>query len=810
MASKWKLGVGVVAIALALVTGWRLMAGGPPSEAQRQTLYKAIQDGNFKNAYDGLRKMALNPKNDPLKVGEDLTKAILCLQRLGRSDEADAFREGVIEAHKNNWRLLATAAKSLTDNEHHGFIVAGKFNRGNARGQGRYVNSFKRDRVRALQLYEQAASLIGNENDKQAVGAFYLQFAGAFLNGGGPYEPWRLQYLTDLKDLPDYDEGYRGYYAGTRGAPVDEKGNPVLYYVPKSYDKATSDGPRWRWLLTAAVEANPGLLNQVDMTFADFMRGQLGVQSMAQFGFGARVDQDADNKSGTYALHTLADDETIARLATGIRRFKVPDEFNWIKIYERIAGRGKTDLGSEARDKLAGEFEDRRQYVKASLAWKQDIEEYGPGQGNYRQQRLEQIVGNWGRFEPANTQAAGKSAVVDFRFRNGNKVTFEARSIHVGKLLADVKAYLQSNPGQLDWNKAQIANIGYRLVEQNENQYVGEKVAGWDLELKPRPEHVDDRVTVTTPLAKAGAYLVTAQMAGGNVSRIIVWVADTAILKKQLDGQTYYFVADAATGEPIGKANLEFFGWQQHFIQPNQFRIETRGFDTTCDADGQAFIGQQQAPQGFQWVIIARKAGDQGQDGRFAYLGFTGIWYGNRHDPEYNQTKVLLITDRPVYRPAQTAQFKAWIRHPAVQGARPQRQERESPGKERSDRRVRRVRRPACSTGGRDAGRLQRPGARRAGTLPGRRHLPRRGIQEARVRSDRRFAEGTGPARRANHCHDHGEVLLRRPGHQCQGQVQGAADGAFLDVVSRRDVGLVLWPRLLVVRRGLPVVSGLE
>ena len=94
-----------------------------------------------------------------------------------------------------------------------------------------------------------------------------------------------------------------------------------------------------------------------------------------------------------------------------------------------------------------------RQYVAASQAWQKAIEEYGPGAHNHRRDRLEQIVGNWGRFEPAQTQAAGKAATVDFRFRNGNKVSFEAREIHVGKLLADVKAYLQSNPNKLDHQK---------------------------------------------------------------------------------------------------------------------------------------------------------------------------------------------------------------------------------------------------------------------------------------------------------------------------------------------------------------------
>src|SRR5207248_450152 len=163
--------------------------------------------------------------------------------------------------------------------------------------------------------------------------------------------------------------------------------------------------------------------------------------------------------------------------------------------------------------------EGRRQYVKAAEAWKTAIAEYGPGQNNRRERRLEQIVGRWGRFEPGQVQPAGAKATVDFRYRNGNKVTFEAFAIKVPKLLDDVRAYLRSNPGRLEWDRFNIGNIGYLLVEKDQSQYLGDKVASWGLELKPRPGHDDDRVTVTTPLDKPGAYLLTARVERGNVSR---------------------------------------------------------------------------------------------------------------------------------------------------------------------------------------------------------------------------------------------------------------------------------------------------
>jgi uncharacterized protein YfaS (alpha-2-macroglobulin family) len=657
-------------IVLTLAAAGTLLVAAEPLSAQqrRESMMQTYRAGNYKDAYEGLRKLALDPQADRALVGSDLDTAVNCLMNLGRADEIDEFREAVIGVHKANWRLLNSAASSYASVQHFGYIVAGKFYRGFHRGGGRYVSAMQRDRVRALQLLQQALPLTAKEQDKPAVAQFHFNFAYILLNGSGYYEPWRLQYLTDLSRLPDFDEGYygRGFGGGGPGAPVDADGNPIYYPVPKSYEAAKNDGERWRWMLTQAPEFDAGRLGEAEMQLANFMRQQLGVQTMASYGFQSSDEDAKRDKSGPYALHTLSDKETIARLATGIKRFTLPDEFNWITIYRRVAERGKTPSGEGARDALANVFEDRRQYVKAAAAWEKAVAEYGPGQNNWRQQRLDQIVGNWGRFEPGHMQPAGADATVDFRFRNGNKVSFEAFPIHVAKLLDDVKAYLKSNPGQLDWNQLNIGNIGYRLVQQQQQQYLGPRVAAWDMDLKPRPEHVDDRVSVTAPMKKPGAYLLIAHMAGGNLSRIIVWISDTVIVQKHLDGKVLYYVADAVTGQPVPKANVEFFGYRQVQVEPNKnlWRVETLNFAEETDADGQVFVGPQNQPNNFQWLIVARKpeAGQHGAD-RFAYLGFTNAWFGRIYDQDYNQTKVFTITDRPVYRPLQTVQFKLWVRH---------------------------------------------------------------------------------------------------------------------------------------------------
>jgi uncharacterized protein YfaS (alpha-2-macroglobulin family) len=650
----------VAGLAVAILGGFSAMVysnvAAPP---ERTAVNKLYSDGNYKDAYEGYRALLLGPNVDPRASVGDLDNAVACLRNLGRQTELDAFRQAVVEAQPKNWRLLQAVASSYLYGESYGVIIAGKFERGPHRGgRGRVVNSYERDRVKALQLMQQGMPHALADN-KSGAASYLLTFARMFLGNRGNDESWRLQVLTNLAELPDYEDGWhRG--SQQRGAPVDAEGNPIFYHVPKSYEAATSDGERWRWCLSQAKEVDASTLNQVRHTIANFLQNQFGVQTLAIYGYGwGQPDDDGDkDESGTYALHTLGEDETIARLATGIKRFKLPDEFNYIKVLFSIADDPKTGFGNIALDTLAAEFTNRRQYPRAAEIWRRAIAKYGPGSGNSRQIQLDQIVKNWGRFEPISTQPAGKGATIDFRFRNGKQVSFEAHAIKIDKLLDDVKAYLKSRPNQLDWERLNIQDFGFRLVQQNEQKYLGEKVATWDLELEPRAAHVDRRITVSTPLQKAGAYLLTAKMADGNVSKIVLWVADTAIVKKPLKEAAFYYVADAVTGKPIEKANVEFFGYQQKHIRNNQFQINTLNFAEFTDADGQVITTAKNQPSDYQWIVIART-----DKGRLAYMGFTNVWYQDYYDQQYNEAKVFTITDRPVYRPDQAVKFKFWVRH---------------------------------------------------------------------------------------------------------------------------------------------------
>jgi uncharacterized protein YfaS (alpha-2-macroglobulin family) len=651
-------------------------AAGPSRDEARQNAQKLMKAGNYKEAYDLYQKLATDPDESARQVGQDLEIALTCLQNLNRVKEADAFREKVAQVHAANWRALYAVARSYFNIDHSGTIVAGKFERGPHRGGGKYANVMERDRVRALQLMVKAMEKAERDfrsADQIApadrvsgseIASFYEDFARQWMGNRGYNESWRLQYLSDLTVLPDYEEGYWYYRGGgASGAPVDEAGNPVLHLLPKTFADAKSDGERWRWCLTQAMEYDAGRADSVRYQYAEFLHQQFGVQTMAAYGW-PRPSGDGDEKAetGTYALHTLAPDETIARLATGVKRFRLPAEFDFIRIFGEIGRKSPSGYAESALNTLAQIYMDRRQYVPAEETWRLSIKNHGPGHDNWKQKRLDQIVKNWGRFEPIMTQPAGEAATVEYRFRNASKVTFDACEIKVANLLGDIKDYLKSNPRELDWQRMNVGDIGYMLVTKDQSKYLGKEVARWDLALEPKTNHFDRLITVKTPLKKAGAYLLTATLPDGNVCKIILWLNDTVIVRKNLDQGAYFFVADAVTGQPLPKVNIEFFGYRQEGVKwekaiGRHYNVLTTAFAEYTDADGQVRPAQKDFQQNYQWIVSATT-----EEGRLAYLGFTSVWYGRYYDQEYNQRKVFGITDRPVYRPAQPVKFKFWIR----------------------------------------------------------------------------------------------------------------------------------------------------
>lgn len=654
---------------LLLATAWGIaQETAPPS---RDAAQKLMTDGNYLEALKAFRTRLESPATDSTQLPQDLQNAVQSLRHLNRVAEFDSLVEKAVATHPESWRLLTAAANAYTGIEHYGFEIAGEFERGGHRGGGRVMHATERDQVRALQLLVKALALAEQTDEKAEAAKIAEQLANTLLYGKGGQTGWQLQALTNLRELPEYEEGW-GFQGDLRAAPVDEENKPIYYARPVSWDEATSDGERWRWALARMTELDPQRKLDELMHRAEFLRSQFGVNTLANVMplLLARNDEQGSTTGSIYTLHTLKDNETIARLATGIQRFELPEEHNFVALYQQVlqegAAAGDHPRALRAAQALASLCSDRRQYDRAAEYWR-NVLEHNPTdhERTHAQEQIAQIEQPWGQFERGGTHPAGQGASFEFRHRNATRVEFVAHQVKVPELLKDVKEYIRSKPRELDWNKTQVDQIGIRLVNQQETKYVGEEVARWGVELQPRDGHFDRQQSIASPLQKGGAYLVTAKVNEGNTSKMVLWVADTAIVKKPARERSLYFVADAVTGKPVANANLELFGFRVEYGQQGRPNLNVLNFAEATDANGQAMVAidDKQEHHRYQWLTVATTP-----EGRFAYLGFHNVWRTDGRQPTPDHVRTFSITDRPVYRPGQKVHYKLWIERSVYDG----------------------------------------------------------------------------------------------------------------------------------------------
>ena len=556
------------------------------------------KEGNYKEAYE-IYQQLLDQKLNP-ESANDLSQAQSCLQQLNRIAEVDALIENTIAKQPTNPSLLDRAALIYTGLSHYGYIVAGKFERGDHRGGGQYAECSERDRIRAIQLYLQALQhwpTDGEDGEEPDKAGLYTRLAGAISMGRQGNAAWKLQILSDLSKLPDHEPGNRWQRGGRdpKGAPVNAEGKPLFYSIPNSWDEAENDGERWRHALHQAAMLNPGQEDHYRSNWANFLHSQFGVKTMARYRWFGSIDMD--DQKGILQLHTLSDQETVAKLATGVKRFLLPADQNFISIYKDLSQRNEN-----AADRLIQIYLDRRQHQKSVALLEATIANFPKsGSTKTRKNLLKQITGNWGRFNTSNNASpAGTEPKLIYTFRNTKSVTLVAHQVDLTRMVNDLWKYIESNPTKLDHNIIRWHSLGNDLVNGSRKKYLGEEVARRTHTLKPRAHHWDANASLSVPVTKPGAYLVSAELENGVTNHTVIWIDAISIVKKDVKGGELFYIADAVTGKPIPSAKVEFFGYDiVHRKKPGllkKYDILTQRITKTTGQDGTLFVKNGELP----------------------------------------------------------------------------------------------------------------------------------------------------------------------------------------------------------------------
>ncbi len=638
-----------------------LQAKAQDPDALRKERDKLAERGMWREVLNFYTEK-LMPISDE-KSDTDLRMAVEMIRLQNVWGEFDGLIERAVATHPANAMLLVQAAASYGSASHSGRLVAGEFERGGGQrighrslgpdevpeaSAGSWVNTHYRDRVRSLQLFREAVGKSQNDGEFYRVWDVYSNFQQGEASG----QAWKLQTLTPLEMLPEWGEP--GPEGGTEGAPWAKDG-PVLYDAPASWEAAKNDGECWRFALAEKVRLRPDLADRVTLELADFSNSQFGTETLSSYGWWRQ--QDPDSAKGILEMDTLAEDECLAKTSHGVRRFKLPPSHHFIALYRSIM-----DQNENAGDNLVQVFLNRRQYDKAREALEQTIAEHGSGTNDRRTKLLKQITGNWGRFEPSATVPAGVNPKLPLVFRNAANIKLTAAPVDMDAVLTDAMDFLKGNPSQLD-ERVNPSQIASRLIAGKAEKYIGKVSTTWEIKLTPREKHRDTRTDIEVPLDKAGAWWISGQMEGGNSFYTLVWIVDSVLVQNDVGGKKQWWVADAASGAPVAGSKIEFFGYQTIRLERKiplgrRMEVRTKEFDRTTDEDGKTLLKPGDWDNDFQWLAIARKEGRAP-----AFFGFQPYHVEIPQLENGNRDLTYGISDRPLYKPGDTAHLKFYFRN---------------------------------------------------------------------------------------------------------------------------------------------------
>ena len=606
---------------------------------------KLFRENNNKEAFYLYKKILLDYKVPPVV----LSRAVASMKRAGLEGEYDSLFKAVAAKYSKDPEMVIELAESKMSVNYYGHMIAGEFIRGHHRGRADRVYTLERDRVEALRLM---FGVMPKITDNLLAAKYYNTLKKLMMWGRQGNNAWKLQYLTDVNELPDYQKRntwFASYRMRYYGAPVDAVGKPIFYHVPKTFDAAVNDGERWRFAVNKLINNDKlggKAKKREKLGLAIFFKSQFGVETVAY----SMRSKFQTLTEGPYAVHLLKDDESIAKLANGVRRIKLPDDCNYISFFKEL------DQWT-----LANIYLNRRQYVKAANVLKNI-------KGNRNAlEKYKQITGNWVDLLRNKTFPAGVKPKINLKFRNTKEVFCKLTKVKIEPFIADLKASLKHDKTRREMQKYGFRpeSVGRWLLEKKGESYLGKEIASWSENLKPLSGHFDKVTQLELPVSKAGAYYLEVTAADGNTCRTLIWLSELAIIEREANGGKLYIVTDALTGKAIDFCRLKFFAYTSKYIRNqkdrnqygDKYKYTIQKYFTQTDANGMIFVEASRFKRGSRVMIEADV------EKRFGVLGFGSFYVRRYYSQKMNsQKRVYAITDRPIYRPGQTVKFNYWLR----------------------------------------------------------------------------------------------------------------------------------------------------
>ena len=599
-----------------------------------------MEKGHYAEAYVAYTNIIFASDSAEVTDGnraQSLLDAPRCLAKLKRFDEAEPMLDKAILERKE-FAVHVAYSQALGELPHYGKMVKGVFSRLNEWGAP--YSSVEHDRVKRLKCLKAIMPDLAKQT-KLRQRWFWNEVVNALeMNGRNKGAAWKLLELTSLTEISSIEErenwGESDFEVGP--APVDENGEPLFYGLVKNWEDAKNDGERWMFANTARAAVDDFGRRNSARSLGAFAENQFGVY---------RLRDEGDLKKLIEDLKSLDDDETITRLANGVKRFKLPIEYNYMRMWRELK-----EYASIAR-----EYELRYQFVKACEMWKKA----GKGNSHCVDRISSPNVSLSGNVPVVSCKKRGRFEV---NFRNADELGFSLVKIDVARYLEEIKDDIKNNrkrenyynPYYNRWDTYSFLRGCGDLKKVK--KYLTEQKHSWSVKVSSPEDHFDAKKEIEVPYdLPQGDYLLEIAAKGGNRIHSLLRVQRLAAVKELFaakDGGELY-VVDAETGAPVKNAKVEAFLFDSTPNNDRKFEYKEIGPRFT-DENGYAKIPEIVGNNHYGYITITSP------DGTLEVIDS----YWNNYYIGYSsqdRRRGVIITDRPAYRPGDTVKYKLWMRN---------------------------------------------------------------------------------------------------------------------------------------------------
>ena len=274
-----------------------------------------------------------------------------------------------------------------------------------------------------------------------------------------------------------------------------------------------------------------------------------------------------------------------------------------------------------------GQWRQEYDFIKALQLFRRLVTEFQKGETRYydqAQQNIEQIT------RPSLSVGVPSIFVPDseiqfyLSWRNVKQVDFTLYRVDLG---LDVR-FAQSEASSSNWI-GQISTAGRQVTKS------------WTKETSDAGDHKPGQEAVRLEKLPIGAYLLEAS-AGGQHARDLVLVTDATLVLKASHNQALVYVCNVLDGAPVADARVTL--WQGSYENGHRVWRAMSGHTNRDGISTFAFSANQSNVE----LYAGAAAGDR------QAFSIGNNYYGRSGDA----WRIYAFTDRPAYRPKETAQWK--------------------------------------------------------------------------------------------------------------------------------------------------------